>query len=257
MIRRSLELLRQVGLAVQCPVCGGRWRAFRDAWNRPGAICPRCGAHERHRALWLFLRRDRPELLAQARSLLHFAPEHALERRLRRLRGVRYVTTDLDPEKGELQLDLTALELPDRAFDAVLCSHVLEHIPDDASAMSELYRVTGQWCIVMVPQDGRATTYEDPSITTPEERAAHFWQDDHVRIFGADIVERLEAAGFDVEIAVPALTHDARRFGLLEQDRVYLCRRGAHDAERNPDPDRDGRRRAGPGGSAAADGPRG
>jgi SAM-dependent methyltransferase len=238
-------------------VCGGRWRSFEPAWNRPGAICPRCGAHERHRALWLFLTRDRPELLRESSSLLHFAPEHALERNLRRVDGLRYVTTDLDPDKGELQLDLTALELADSSFAAVLCSHVLEHVPDDAAAMSELHRITRDWCIVMVPQDGREDTYEDWSITTPQARAEHFWQDDHVRIYGNDIVGRLEHAGFAVEVAVPARTHDARRFGLLEQDRVYLCRRGGHDAQRTEDEDRDRGRAARPGGRPAPDGPRG
>ncbi len=63
-----------------CPVCGGRFDRFKDDWNRANALCWRCGSHERHRAQWLLLQR-RPELLAGARSLLHFAPEWALRRR--------------------------------------------------------------------------------------------------------------------------------------------------------------------------------
>ena len=67
------------------------------------------------------------------------------------------------------------LRRPDGSFDGVLCSHVLEHVEDDAAAMSELRRVTapGGWCLVMVPIDpGREETYADPAIATPEERAA-------------------------------------------------------------------------------------
>ena len=95
------------------------------------------------------------------------------------MRGLRYVTADLYHEDVDLQLDLTALDLPDDSFDAVLCSHVLEHVDDDAAAMRELARVTapGGWCLVMVPLDlgaGRPTRIA--AITTPEGRVAAFWQ---------------------------------------------------------------------------------
>ena len=73
----------------------------------------------------------------------------------------------------DLRLDITALDLPDASFDAVICSHVLEHVDDDAAAMRELARITapGGWCLVMVPLDlERETTYEDPTITSPEAR---------------------------------------------------------------------------------------
>jgi len=226
-MRRAATVLRHRGDAVECPVCGSRFDSFKAAWNRPGALCWRCGAHERHRALWLYLERERPELLAGARRLLHFAPEHALERRLGRL-PLEYVTADLDPAKGALQLDLLALDLPDGAFDAILCSHVLEHIDDDRRAMSELRRVLapGGWCIVMVPLDlARSATYEDPSITEPAERERHFWQHDHVRVYARDIEHRLRAAGFEVDVWEPP-ERWREPYGLLAADLVLCCRKG-------------------------------
>jgi SAM-dependent methyltransferase len=147
-----------------CPACGRSFDGFKDDWNRPNAVCWRCGAHERHRAISLLLLR-RPELLAGARSLLHFTPEWALRHRLEQLHGLRYVTADLDQPIVDLRLDMTAIDLPEASFDAVLCSHVLEHIDDDMAAMSELRRVTAPrgWCLVMVPLDiNRERTYEDP-----------------------------------------------------------------------------------------------
>ena len=227
-VRRRIELARHRGDAVECPLCGGRFDAFKPAWNRANAICWRCGAHERHRATWLFLQ-GRPALLGDARSLLHFAPEYALERRLRELGGLRYVTGDLDPALGELELDLTALELPDGAFDAILCSHVLEHVPDDARAMRELRRIVapGGWALVMVPIDhGRATTYEDPSIVTPEARRDAFWQEDHVRLYAPDVADRLSAAGFRVErvqAGVALGLETVLRHGLLAGEELHLC----------------------------------
>ena len=231
-VRRRVDILRHRGSAVECPLCGGRFDRFKAAWNRPDALCWHCGSHERHRAQWLLLSR-RPELLRDIRSLLHFAPEWTMRERLAPLaaeRGLRYVTADLDSAGVDRQLDLNALALPDDAFDAVMCSHVLEHVPDDATAMRELRRVTagGGWCLVMVPLDlTRAETHEDPSVVTPEAREREFLQHDHVRLYAPDIAERLVAAGFTVETIRPAtdLGPDAvRRAGLLESDWIFLCR---------------------------------
>jgi hypothetical protein len=227
-VRRRASLRRERGDAVECPVCGGRFRRFRPDWNRPDAICWRCGAHERHRAVAL-LWRERPELLGDAASVLHFAPEWCF-RFTPRPSGQRYVTADLDPAKGDLQLDIRALDLPDGAFDAIICSHVLEHVDDDRAALAELRRVVAPdgWVQLMVPQDlGRAETYEDPGITDPEARRAAFWQDDHVRLYGRDFADRIRAAGFDVEVIVMAEALGpaaARRHGLLAVDLIHQCR---------------------------------
>ena len=139
------------------------------------------------------------------------------------------MTTDLLDDAVDLRLDITALDLPDGSFDAVLCSHVLEHVPDDAAAMRELRRVTGPggWCLVMVPLDvTRAETYEDASVVTPEARRREFLQDDHVRLYAPDIADRLAAAGFAVETVRPQdLGPDAvRHAGLLPADWIFLCR---------------------------------
>ena len=231
-LRRRVDIVRHRGRAVACPLCGGRFDRFKDAWNRPNALCWRCGSHERHRAQWLLFAR-RPELLREPRSLLHFAPEWTMRERLAPLaaeRGLRYVTADLDPAGVDLELDLEALALPDDSFEAVMCSHVLEHVPDDAAAMRELRRVTapGGWCLVMVPLDvGRSETYEDATVVTPEARRREFLQDDHVRLYAPDIADRLAAAGFAVEIVRPDehLGDDAlARAGLLPADWIFLCR---------------------------------
>ena len=229
-VRVRAATARHRGSAVRCPLCDNAFDRFKDDWNRPGALCWRCGAHERHRAQWLLLQR-RPQLLGDASSLLHFSPEWCLRRLLARRPGLRYVTTDLDRSQSvDLRLDVTAIDLPDGAFDAVLCSHVLEHVADDAAAMGELRRITapGGFTLVMVPLAlDRAATYEDPSITDPDERRREFLQHDHVRLYAPDIADRLRAAGFGVEIVdlhAEVGPEAAARHGLIASDLIFLCR---------------------------------
>jgi SAM-dependent methyltransferase len=228
--RVRYRVLANRGDAVECPICGHGFKAFRDDWNRPNAICWRCGSHERHRALWLYLDRLHSELLGNAGDLLHFAPEWCLEHRLRQVPGLRYTTADLDPTVGELQLDITDMNLPDGSFDAILCSHVLEHVEDDAAAMRELRRILKPdgWAIVMVPLDvGRAHTYEDPSITDPADREREFLQFDHVRLYAPDIADRLKSAGLKVKterVAERLGAEAAARHRLLDSDYLFLCR---------------------------------
>lgn len=228
-LERRAQMLRHRGHAVRCPICELDFSRFRDDWDRAEALCWRCGAHERHRAQWLLLER-RPELLAGATALLHFAPEWTLRRRLAQTPGLRYVTADLTQPDVDVHLDITAMELGDDSFDAVICSHVLEHIPDDAAAMRELRRITapGGWCLVMVPLDlSRARTYEDPSITEPAERHQAFWRSDHVRLYAPDVAERLAQAGFSVETIAPRLEFGddlCRQCGIGEAEYLWLCR---------------------------------
>jgi SAM-dependent methyltransferase len=166
-------------------------------------------------------------------SLLHFAPEYALRGRMESVPGLRYVTADLDPEGVDVQLDITAMPFEDGAFDAILCSHVLEHVPDDRSAMSELRRVLdpGGWAIVLVPLDlSRERTYEDLSVTAPEDRKREFGQHDHVRMYAPDIAGRLETAGFHVvaDHFVEEMGEERRRrHGLLVEDVIFRCARAS------------------------------
>lgn len=51
------------------------------------------------------------------------------------------------------QGDITKSGFPDRTFDGVVCGEVLEHIPDDRSAVREFNRVlkSGGVCVITVP----------------------------------------------------------------------------------------------------------
>jgi SAM-dependent methyltransferase len=229
-IRRRLARVRYRGSAVECPCCGRGFGAFAPDWNRPNAICPGCGAHERHRALAIYLC-ERTELGQRPLRLLHFAPEHALDQVLEAMSGLDRVTADLEPGTADLQIDITQIALADASFDAILCSHVLEHVEDDHAAMAELHRVLrpGGFALVLVPLDlEREATLEDASVRTPEERVAAYWQEDHVRLYAMDIAGRLTDAGFTV--TVERLTDElpperVKRQGLVRADVIFRCER--------------------------------
>jgi Methyltransferase domain len=221
--RLSARMLRGEGR--ECPCCGGRFRRMsRRRLSGWGGICPRCRSHPRHRAIALLLARGD---LAGG-HLLHFAPEPLFDPVFARMPEVERVTADLYAP-ADLRLDITDMDLPDGSFDLILCSHVLEHVPDDRAAMSELRRVTapGGVALVLVPYRPDVPTYEDASITSPLDRMVAFGQQDHVRIYGSDLADRLSAAGFEVEDRTPAQLFDEATVERCELDRgehLFLCR---------------------------------
>lgn len=143
--------------------------------------------------------------------------------------GLKYVTADIEPGRADLAIDLTAMDLPDSSFEAVICSHVLEHVRDDRQALRELYRVLtpGGWALIMIPIDeAREATYEDAAIVAPEDRVRAFWQDDHLRLYGRDVAERLAEPGFHVDVVRVGDEFDAAtcsKYGLLAGHQIFIC----------------------------------
>jgi SAM-dependent methyltransferase len=222
-VRASAYSFQARGDAVECPLCSGTFSEF--LYRRGQMLCPRCRSLPRHRKLWLFF--ERSGLLERPTRLLHFAPEPQMQRRLLSVPSVDYVSADLFRRGVTMKLDLTAIDLPDDDFDAVICVHVLEHVTDDDAAMRELRRVTkpGGWAIIDVPvQWDREETFEDWSVTDPRGREKVFGQSDHVRIYGRTYPERLRRAGWNVELHPLEFTDEERaRFGLNTAP-IYFCR---------------------------------
>lgn len=231
-IYSTIASLPYSGTAVECPCCKGRFRKFRPGGvvRRPNAVCPRCGSLERHRLLMLYLQRE-TSLFRDRLRLLHVAPEPPLYTVLSRLPNLTYVPAGQESALARVPMDITNITYSDASFDAVICVHVLEHVPDDRRAMAEFHRVLrpGGWAILQVPvEPDRAQTYEDWTRTTPAQRFQAFGQEDHIRVYGRDYVDRLRASGFDVTIddypgRLPSV--DVARYGLSTCESVYLCRK--------------------------------
>lgn len=168
--------------------------------QRSNALSPSTLSLERHRLLWLYLKNE-TDFFTTPKKVLHIAPEQCFLKRFKNQTNLEYITADLYSPIADVKADICDLPFEANSFDVVFCNHVLEHIPDDAKAMSELYRVlkTGGLGIFQIPQDlSLNETYEDFSITSEEERKKHFGQYDHVRVYGKDYFDRLRTVGFTV-----------------------------------------------------------
>lgn len=203
-----------------------------ENWNKYTSICPVCSSVDRERMYKMFIARE-PHLLSPHNSILHVAPEPNLRHWISGFPGIRYICGDMDPGNvpGIEYMDITGIRYPDDSFDFIICSHVLEHIPDDLRAMRELYRVMnrGGTGILQVPIAlNLSETYENPSIVTPEDRQRVFGQSDHVRIYAKDYVKRLKSVGFFVEqinMAKAFGVFTAMKCGLSETDTLYIVRK--------------------------------
>lgn len=197
-------------------------------------MCPVCGALERHRLATMFLNRRR-DLLKGLAHVLHVAPEPPVERVLRRWTQDAYVSFDLQADNVVVRGDLASMPFDSRTFDAIYCSHVLEHVPDDGRAMEELHRVLrpGGWAIIQVPIT-RQATFEDLSVTDPDRRRQLFGQPDHVRVYGYDFPDRLARARFSVRVERPQTglgRATMTRCGLNTRENIFFCRKGRLDCQ--------------------------
>ncbi|RKE97991.1 class I SAM-dependent methyltransferase [Ichthyenterobacterium magnum] len=228
-----------VGTGVECTICKSQFKYFQayGLVKRQNARCFTCGSLERHRLLWTYFEEELDFLRKGTKiKMLHFAPEKMFYNHFDNMQNVAYIPCDLNPEEYNyagntktMKVDITKIPFKDETFDFIICSHVLEHIPDDKLAMSELFRVMkkGGTGIFQVPIDyNNEDTYEDFSITTPEGREKAFGQNDHVRLYGRDYKDRLNAVGFKVkedDYVLKFSKKELKMYGFIPSELIYNC----------------------------------
>jgi len=195
----SLLVTRERG--VECECCGWRGRKFflytclsgMKVHRFKEEVCPSCGALKRQRQLVshvaTWLGRSAPELP----RVLDIGPRRGEANWFRRQGLSDVLTVDIRPGIATSLMDITRMGFRESVFDLVLCSHVLEHVPQDLVAMREMFRVLkpGGTCLIQVPiGDGLPTTVEY-GLPNREDF-------DHVRAYGLDFQLRLKSVGFNV-----------------------------------------------------------
>jgi len=253
-LRRAVKLPRYLGAEYRCPVCQVGLRAFKPMWKSYGRdverfgyvhrhtemetfnlkafTCPKCDASDRERLIAIYLDGIWPSLEGgDGIRLFDFAPAYPLSRKIRRYRSIEYRSADLSRADVQEHIDLTDIHYPDASVDIFLCSHILEHIPDDRRAMRELRRILkpGGFGLVLVPLViGIDETHEDPKIESNELRWKYFGMGDHVRQYGKrDFIGRLTEAGFSVDqLGIDYFGADTfKRAGIADNSVLYVVRR--------------------------------
>lgn len=209
-----------------CPICNyrGEFFPFGLYYVRPDARCGRCGSLERHRLLYLCLRKM--DGLPANPRVLHFAPQAAVGRFIKPLAS-EYVSADLLRKDVDHNWNIEQIDCDDNSFDVVICSHVLEHVDADR-ALAEIKRVLNPdgVAFLMIPIcEGLDHTYENPDAAqgTNIDRWMNFQQADHVRIFGRDFRDKVRSVGFNLSEYVAEGT-EAVTYGLVMGERVFIAR---------------------------------
>lgn len=188
----------------QCPACTSAVVGFFRYGDCADWGCPVCGSSPRERLVNHLIDTGTLALPKDA-AILHMAPnEGSLVSRFRAAAG-DYVPADLDPSRypipGITAVDLMILDTGDDRFDLFYASHVMEHVPDDAKVLRNIFRVLkpGGEAWLIVPLWTKATV-DGSHAMSPREREKRFGQWDHVRQYGADFAVRIAAAGFDLSV---------------------------------------------------------
>lgn len=229
--RQGMRLMpRLFGYAPRdCAICGyhGRFHAeihFPDIFTFD-AVCPRCGSLPRNRLLRLATR-DKP-LLPAGGSLLHFAPEDCVKRFVAQ-EVAEYRTADLFAQPVDLVLNIEAIDQPDARWDAIICSHVLEHV-DHRKALAELYRILkpgGRLLALFPVVDGWDRDYENAAVRSEHDRGLHFGKENHLRRFGASVDSDFKAVGFSLQRYAP-VGPELVQYGLIPGETLFIATKPA------------------------------
>jgi SAM-dependent methyltransferase len=244
------RVLNRIWPRHQCYCCKVRFRRFhpyrQGLKSRPAFLrllesvgsdvenfrCPFCGSNDRERHLLLYF--DRLKLWPRLAGavILHFVPERNLALRIEACRPGKYIRADLAPRTPDVQpVDITAIPFAGEYFDTVIANHVLEHVREDRRALAEIHRVLkpGGSAVLQTPFSRvLRRTLEDPGINTDRLRHGVYGQEDHVRLYGLDLMERIAAAGFRLKTCLhneAATREEARLFGMNAQEELMLVQK--------------------------------
>ena len=203
-----------------CNICGGNsfgaGPSGRLAESGLASRCLACGSLERHRVAREIIDAFRSPPHFAAYRLMQFSPDPIVDKSW-------FADSELSIYGSENSLDLQAILRPDGAYDVIICSHVLEHVRDDASALRELTRILSArgFLVLIVPRVLTGILTEDWGFPDP---AKNF----HYRGYGRDFDAMLVNTLPNIHILAAALpdpvTGDTKRIHVLTKSDFWRDR---------------------------------
>ncbi|MFK5976874.1 MAG: methyltransferase domain-containing protein [Sulfurovum sp.] len=246
-IKQKIKLFLHKGNSYLCPFCGYSSKDLAPiGYDFPVIIekqvigagkrdagCYKCGSIDRERLVYIYLKHIMKIFNNKGKQLkiLHFAPEKNLSKTILDFGFNDYTCGDLFTEgysypNSVKNINVLNISYNEKTFDLIICNHILEHIPNDIDAMKELFRVlkNGGKAILQVPiSKNTDKTFEDFSITEPNQREIVFGQFDHIRIYGQDYSKRLSSVGFSVERF--NFSGEYSQYGFNEDEDIFIAKK--------------------------------
>ncbi|MBI4882972.1 MAG: class I SAM-dependent methyltransferase [Actinobacteria bacterium] len=184
----------------RCNICGWSGETFLGVAHVESAICPVCSSSGRDRFLLWCAGRDDAVTLRSTR-VLETSPRLGADYRAMMRHHFKYRASDYDQSahRGDIRIDLQRIELPDASIDLLLTPHVLEHVPDTATALAEIHRVlapNGRMYLQVPMVRGKTSAPTEPEFHA--DNTPVFWN------FGWDLTGMLRTAGFETQVLVTA-----------------------------------------------------
>ena len=216
-----LTLNKLLPAKLMCPCCGWEGRRFLDyqeiGYTVPNCACPSCDSHPRHRLLFLWLA-NTYDLTSRKGIALVFAPEPCLANLWKSATGLHVIKVDLESKRSvDVLADIMSLPFDTGVARLVWCHHVIEQVVEDRRALAELKRV--------LSPDGEliiSSGMSDRDVTV-EFGDANKAASGNRRSFGADYPQRLEGAGFTVELLAQPLTTAEQLRYRVNPEPFYRC----------------------------------
>lgn len=195
--------------------------------GKRAGLCPHCQSYDRTRWFY-FILKNFTSIFEEGGEILHFAPEIQIERQLRKIGKCNYYTADIVKDAADYIVDMTSMPFEDNKFDFIIANHVLEHIKDEKSAVSELKRCIKRngKIILSFPVAININTFEIDDLRYEEEKTYYYGQSDHVRLYGKDFKEHLENYGLKVDVYSPEellLDKTIEKLKLIRNDKLLIC----------------------------------
>jgi SAM-dependent methyltransferase len=203
-----------------CNICGGR--SFgpgpygRLATTGLAPRCLVCGSLERHRVARKIIDAIRIPARFASYRLMRFSPDPIVDE-------TWFASAELSIYGGDNSCDLEAINRPDSAYDVVICSHVLEHVGDDAKALRELIRILSPqgFLLLIVPRALTGNITEDWGFPDP---AKNFHYRGYGRDFDARLVNTLPNIHIMAAVLPDLVTKDVKRIHVLTKSDFWRDR---------------------------------